>query len=127
MITALGLIESWWALLALPACFVIGFGFAGAGIAAVTWMRNWKDFDLVQLVMLPMFMFSATFYPISVYPEVLEWIVRVLPLYHGIELVRALTTGSVTAFQLVNVAYLVTMGLVGMAIASRRIDKLLLK
>ena len=90
-------------------------------------MRNWKDFDLVQLVMLPMFMFSATFYPISVYPEVLEWIVRVLPLYHGIELVRALTTGSVTAFQLVNVAYLVTMGLVGMAIASRRIDKLLLK
>ena len=92
VITALGLVESWWTLLALPACFVIGFGFAGAGIAAVTWMRNWKDFDLIQLVMLPMFMFSATFYPISVYPEVLEWIVRVLPLYHGIELVRSLTT-----------------------------------
>jgi len=93
VIVALGLVESWWALLALPACFVIGFGFAGAGIAAVTWMRNWKDFDLVQLVMLPMFMFSATFYPISVYPEVLEWVVRCLPLYHGIELVRSLTTG----------------------------------
>ena len=86
-----------------------------------------KDFDLIQLVMLPMFMFSATFYPISVYPEVLEWIVRVLPLYHGIELVRALTTGSVTAFQLVNVAYLLIMGLIGIRIASRRIDKLLLK
>ena len=127
VITALGLVESWWALLALPACFVIGFGFAGAGIAAVTWMRNWKDFDLIQLVMLPMFMFSATFYPISVYPEVLEWIVRVLPLYHGIELVRSLTTGSVSAFQLVNVAYLLIMGLIGLAIASRRIDKLLLK
>ena len=127
VITMLGLVESWWALLALPACFVIGFGFAGAGIAAVTWMRNWKDFDLISLVMLPMFMFSATFYPISVYPEVLEWAVRVLPLYHGIELVRSLTTGSVTAFQLVNVAYLLTMGLIGMAIASRRIDGLLLK
>ncbi|MDH4103077.1 MAG: ABC transporter permease [Thermoleophilia bacterium] len=127
VITLLGLVQSWWALLALPACFVIGFGFAGAGIAAVTWMRNWKDFDLIQLIMLPMFMFSATFYPIAVYPEVLEWIVRVLPLYHGIELVRSLTTGSVGAYQLVNVAYLATMGLVGMAIASRRIDKLLLK
>ena len=127
VIVALGLVESWWALLALPACFVIGFGFAGAGIAAVTWMRNWKDFDLIQLIMLPMFMFSATFYPISVYPEVLEWIVRCLPLYHGIELVRSLTTGAVGAMQLVNVAYLATMGLVGMAIASRRIDKLLLK
>src|SRR5207344_2060440 len=83
VIVALGLVESPWALLALPACFVIGFGFAGAGIAAVTWMRTWKDFDLIQLIMLPMFMFSATFYPISVYPEVLEWIVRCLPLYQG--------------------------------------------
>ena len=127
VITALGLVDSWWGLLALPACFVIGFGFAGAGIAAVTWMRTWKDFDIVQLVMLPMFMFSATFYPISVYPEVLEWVVRCLPLYHGIELVRALTTGAVGAMQLVNVAYLATMGLVGAAIASRRIDGLLLK
>jgi lipooligosaccharide transport system permease protein len=127
VIAMLGLVESWWALLALPACFVIGFGFAGAGIAAVTWMRTWKDFDLVQLVMLPMFMFSATFYPITIYPQLIEWIVRILPLYHGIELVRALTTGTVSAFQLVNVAYLLLMGLVGMALASRRIDKLLLK
>ena len=127
VITALGLVQSWWALLALPACFVIGFGFAGAGIAAVTWLRNWKDFDILQLVMLPMFMFSATFYPISVYPQVLEWVVRVLPLYQGIELVRALTTGAVDPSLLVNVAYLVTLGLVGMWIASKRIDGLLLK
>jgi lipooligosaccharide transport system permease protein len=122
-----GLINSWWAVLVLPACFVIGFGFAGAGIAAVTWMRNWQDFDLIQLVMLPMFLFSATFYPISVYPEAIEWVVRVLPLYHGIELVRALATGTPEEFQLVNVAYLLTLGLVGMFIASRRIDGLLLK
>jgi lipooligosaccharide transport system permease protein len=74
-----------------------------------------------------MFLFSATFYPISVYPEVLEWVVRVLPLYHGIELVRALATGTPAAFQLVNVAYLLTLGTVGMLIASRRIDGLLLK
>jgi lipooligosaccharide transport system permease protein len=127
LVLALGVIDSWWALLVLPACFVIGFGFAGAGIAAVTWMRSWQDFDLIQLVMLPMFLFSATFYPISVYPEVLEWVVRALPLYHGIELVRALATGTPEAFQLVNVAYLLTMGLVGMFVASRRIDGLLLK
>jgi lipooligosaccharide transport system permease protein len=127
VIVALGLVQSWWGLLALPACFVIGFGFAGAGIAAVTWMRNWKDFDLLTLVMLPMFMFSATFYPISVYPEAVEWVVRVLPLYHGIELVRSLSLGSVGTFQLVNVAYLLSLGAVGMVLASRRIDGLLLK
>jgi lipooligosaccharide transport system permease protein len=127
VIASLGVLDSWWAVLVLPACFVIGFGFAGAGIAAVTWMRSWQDFDLIQLVMLPMFLFSATFYPISVYPEAIEWVVRVLPLYHGIELVRALATGTPAAFQLVNVAYLLTLGLVGMLIASRRIDGLLLK
>jgi lipooligosaccharide transport system permease protein len=127
VIVLLGLVDSPWAILALPACFVIGFGFAGAGIAAVTWMRTWKDFDLIQLIMLPMFMFSATFYPISVYPAVLEWIVRCLPLYHGIELVRSLCTGAVGAHQLVNVAYLLALGLVGLWISSRRIDGLLLK
>ena len=127
VIGALGVLDSWWAVLVLPACFVIGFGFAGAGIAAVTWMRSWQDFDLIQLVMLPMFLFSATFYPISVYPEAIEWVVRVLPLYHGIELVRALATGTPEAFQLVNVAYLLSLGMVGMIIASKRVDGLLLK
>ena len=127
VIGAMGLIESWWGLLAFPACFVIGFGFAGAGIAAVTWMRSWKDFEFTTLVMLPLFLFSATFYPITVYPEALQWIVQALPLYHGVSLVRALTTGAVSAVQLLNVAYLLVLGLVGMAIASRRIDGLLLK
>ncbi len=127
VISVLGYVDSLWAVLVLPACFVIGFGFAGAGIAAVTWMRNWKDFDLVQLVMLPMFMFSATFYPIAVYPDAVEWLVQALPLYHGIELVRSLTTGTVGAIQLLNVTYLGLLGLVGMAIAGRRIDGLLLK
>jgi lipooligosaccharide transport system permease protein len=127
VIVALGLIDSWWAVLVLPGCFVIGFGFAGAGIAAITWLRTWKDFDLLQLLMLPMFLFSATFYPISVYPEVLEWVVRVLPLYQGIELIRTLATGTPGALQLVNVAYLLAMGLIGMLLASKRIDGLLLK
>ena len=127
ILLVLGLIESWWGILIIPACFVIGFGFAGAGIAAVTWMRSWQDFDLIQLVMLPMFLFATTFFPLSVYPEAIEWIVAALPLYHGIELVRSLATGAVSAFQLVNVAYLAIMGVVGMKVASRRIDGLLLK
>ncbi|MGH3110062.1 MAG: ABC transporter permease, partial [Gaiellaceae bacterium] len=100
---------------------------AGAGIAAMTWMRSWQDFDLIQLVMLPMFLFATTFFPLAVYPEAIEWVIQALPLYHGIELVRSLSTGAVSAFQLVNVAYLLTMGVVGMAIAARRIDRVLLK
>ena len=121
-----GYIESWWAVLALPATFVIGFGFAGAGIAAVTWMRNWQDFDLVQLVMLPMFLFSATFYPLSVYPHWLQIVVRCTPLYNAISLIRALMLGAVGSYQLLNVAYLLVFGLIGIRISSRRIGKLLL-
>ncbi len=126
VITVLGLVDSWWAILALPACILIGFAFAGAGIAAVTWMRSWQNFELLQLVMLPMFLFSATFYPLSVYPEAIQWLVRCFPLYHAIELIRSLTTGTVSALLLVDIAYLGTMGVIGMVIAGRRIDKLLL-
>ena len=67
-----GLVESWWALLALPATVFIGFAFAGAGIAAVTYMRSWQDFDILNLAILPMFLFSATFFPLSTYPDWLE-------------------------------------------------------
>jgi lipooligosaccharide transport system permease protein len=126
VIGVLGLIDSWWALLALPATIFVGFAFAGAGIAAVTYMRSWQDFDILNLAILPMFLFSATFFPLSTYPGWLEAIVQATPLYHGVELLRALTTGSVGVAQLANVAYLAALGLVGTLIAGRRISKLLL-
>jgi len=126
VVVALGLVESWWALLALPATVFIGFAFAGAGIAAVTYMRSWQDFDILNLAILPMFLFSATFFPLSTYPDWLELAIQATPLYHGVDLVRALTTGSVGSGQLVNVAYLTVLGLVGTWIAGRRVEKLLL-
>ena len=123
---ALGLLHSWWALLALPSAVVVGFGFAGIGIAASTFLRSWQDFEMVQIVLLPMFLFSATFYPLSVYPAALQWVVRFSPLYHGIELVRAMTLGTVGPINLLNAAYLVALGLVGIRIARRRMAGLLL-
>lgn len=126
VITALGLVESWWAVLALPATVFIGFAFAGAGIAAVTYMRSWQDFDILNLAVLPMFLFSATFFPLSTYPDWLEALVQATPLYHAVSLLRGLTTGAVGGAQVVDVAYLAVLGLVGAYIASRRISKLLL-
>ncbi len=126
VILALGLVESWWALLALPATVFVGFAFAGAGIAAVTYMRSWQDFDILNLAILPMFLFSATFFPISTYPDWLELVIQATPLYHGVDLLRSLTTGTVGAAQFVNVAYLTVLGIVGTWIASRRVEKLLL-
>jgi lipooligosaccharide transport system permease protein len=73
-----------------------------------------------------MFLFSATFFPLSTYPDWLEWVIRATPLYNGVELLRALTTGTVSSTQLLNVAYLAVLGIVGMVIAGRRVEKLLL-
>ena len=126
VVLALGLVQSWWAVLALPATVFIGFAFAGAGIAAVTYMRSWQDFDILNLAVLPMFLFSATFFPLSTYPGWLEAVVQVTPLYHAVSLLRGLTTGAVGAAQLVDVAYLAVLGVIGAMIAGRRIAKLLL-
>jgi lipooligosaccharide transport system permease protein len=124
---ALGLIESAWGLFALPGAVLIGFAFAGLGVAAVTFMRTWQDFEFVALFQLPMFLFSATFFPISTYPEALQWVVRFSPLYHAIQFLRALNLGTVGWPQLVDVAYLLALGVVGLTIAQRRVGKLLLK
>jgi len=90
-------------------------------------MRTWQDFEFVALVQLPMFLFSATFFPISTYPDAVQWVVRCSPLYHAISLLRALNLGEPGWTQLVNVAYLLVLGLVGLAIAQRRVGTLLLK
>jgi len=124
---AMGLVLSPWGLLALPAAVLIGFAFAGAGMAATTWIRSWQDFELIQLVILPLFLFSSTFYPVDALPESVRLVVELTPLYHGVELVRGLTTGAVEQGILVHVAYLATMGLVGLAITGRRLERLLLK
>ena len=72
-----GLLVSPWALLALPAALLVAFAFAAIGMAATSYMRSWQDFDLVTLAVLPMFLFSTTFYPLSVYPRWLQIVGRV--------------------------------------------------
>jgi lipooligosaccharide transport system permease protein len=121
----LGLVHSWWALLALPAALLVGASFAGAGLAATTFMRGWQDFDLVQLVILPMFLFSGTFYPLSTYPPALRVVVRCTPLYQAVAILRALVMGTPGWATLGHAAFLAVVGLVGLAIASRRMAKLL--
>ncbi len=126
VMAALGLVHSPWLLLAVPASVLIGFAFAGVGMAATTYMRSWKDFDFVILATLPMFLFSATFYPLSVYPRPLQIVVECTPLYHAVTLLRGLSLGVTGPAMLVSVAYLAVLGLAGLYVASRRIRRLLL-
>jgi len=123
---AFGDIHSYWALLALPAATLIGLCFAGVGTAATTFMRSWQDFDLVQLGILPLFLFSATFYPLSTYPDAGQWVVRLTPLYHGVALLRQLTLGEITWSAIGHVAYLAILGVAGVVVAGRRLERRLL-
>ena len=124
---ALGLVHSAWAVLAIPVALLIGFAFAGAGMAATTFMRSWQDFEYVMVATLPMFLFSATFYPLSVYPRPIQLVVDCTPLYQGIALLRGLTLGYVSPGLLWHVLYLAVLGLGGLALAGRRISRLLLR
>jgi lipooligosaccharide transport system permease protein len=124
---ALGLVLSPTAILAIPGALLIGLAAASVGMAACTFMRKWQDFDMVNMVTLPLFLFAGTFFPISVYPEWLRIIVEFTPLYRGVHMMRAFTTGQIDSMVLVDIAYLSIMGLIGIVITSRRLRILLLK
>jgi lipooligosaccharide transport system permease protein len=125
-VAGLGLISSPLGILAFPAAMVVGFGFAGAGMAATTFVRKWQDFDIMQLAIMPMFLFSGTFYPITAYPPALQIFVQCTPLYRGVHLIRALTTGTPDIWIAADVIYLIAMGLIGLWIVSKRLHRLLL-
>lgn len=123
---AMGLVHSWWALLVVPAALLLGFAFAAVGMAATTWMRSWQDFEYITLLIIPMFLFSATFFPISSYPDGLQHVVAVTPLYQGVSLIRGLTLGELSPWMLVSVGYLALMAAGGLWLASRRVARRLL-
>ncbi len=127
VIVLMGLVQSPWAVFAVPAATLLAFAFAATGMAATTYMRSWQDFDLISLVVLPLFLFSGTFYPLTAYPEPLRVLIMLTPLWQGVDMIRALVTGYVEPSILWHVAYLGTMGLVGLSIVGRRLDRLLLK
>lgn len=127
VMVTMGLMPSPWGLLAVPAALLIGFAFASVGMATTTFMRSWQDFDMVTLVTLPLFLFSATFYPVTQYPGWLQVVTTLSPLYHGVELIRGLTLGAIDWSLAGHVAFLAIMGLAGLTIASRRIAALLLE
>ncbi len=127
VMAVLGLIVSPWVILAVPAALLIGFAFGAVGMAATSFMRTWQDFDLIQLVILPLFLFSGTFYPVDAYPEPIRVLVQLTPLYQGVDLLRSLVVGHLEWSLLLHVVYLALMGTVGLIVVARRLDKLLLK
>ena len=111
---ALGLVASPWAVFCLPAAMLVSFAFGGMGMFGTCYMRSWQDFDLVSLAIVPLFLFSGVFYPLSLYPEWLRVLVSLTPLYQGVALLRGLDTGVVGPLFVVHACYLALFGVVGL-------------
>ena len=127
VMTALGLTASWWAILMLPAALLISFAFGAVGMAVTTYMKTWQDLEVVTLAVLPMFLFSGTFYSLSVYPTWLRIVIECLPLQHGIAALRALNAGVLDWSLVGHLSYFVAMAVVGMIVTTQRLEKLLLR
>jgi lipooligosaccharide transport system permease protein len=126
IMTLLGYVVSPWAILCWPSAILISLAFASAGMAGTTYMRTWQDFDMVSLAFIPLFLFSATFYPLTVFPGWLQFVVRCTPLYQGVVLVRAADLGIFFWVLLLHIAYLVAMAVGGVVVTRRRLGRLLL-
>ncbi|GAA1927354.1 ABC transporter permease [Microbacterium aoyamense] len=122
----LGLNLAWTAILAIPAVLLIAFGFASLGMAVTSYMKTFQQMDWINIVLLPMFLFSATLYPITVYPDWVQGIIQAFPLWHAVELIRGLTTGSLQPVMWVHVFYFVVMIAVGLVFTTKRLRALFL-
>ena len=122
------IILSPWALLALPAAIFVSASFSAMAICLTTFIRKIEDFDsAMNLLVMPMFLFSGIFVPISRFPRAVQWLAQAAPLYHAVATLRALTTGAVGPIILVHLAYLFLAGCAAFALALHRLERKLIK
>jgi len=127
VLAGLGLVTSWWALLAVPAAILVAFGFASFGMAITSYMKSHHQMNLFDIFLLPMFLFSGAFYPLTVFPGWAQAIIKALPLGQGIELVTKAMTGNFGINILVNIAYFIVMICVGLFFTTKRLNALFMK
>ncbi|AMB39711.1 ABC transporter permease [Arthrobacter sp. TES] len=123
----MGLLTTWWAILVIPASVLIAFGFASFGMGITSFMKTFQQMDWINFFLLPMFLFSATFYPLSVYPQPIQWFIQAMPLWHGVELLRQISAGSFSPATAIHVAYYLVMIVLGIMLTTGRLRQLFLK
>lgn len=124
----MGLVISPMLFFVIPASILIGAAFSAACLATTAYLRTVQDFDLpMGLVVMPMFLFSGTFFPISIYPLPIQLAMELTPLFHAVGLLRGLATGLVGLHELWDLVYLVAFGSIAMWIALNRLQSRLIK
>jgi lipooligosaccharide transport system permease protein len=123
----MGLIPSWWGVLAIPAAVLIAFGFASIGMAITSYFKSYQQMGLINISLLPIFLFSGSFYPLSVFPEWAQIIIKTLPLWHAIEMIRNLSLGIINISLLGHIAYFLVMVVVGLFFTTKRLNALFMR
>ncbi len=120
-----GTFHSWWALLCLPAAVLTGMAFAPGIFGYSATLETDSGFALLfRFVIMPMFLFSGTFFPVSQLPGWLEPLAYLTPLWHGVDLCRDLALGTVSwGSSLGHVAYLLLWTAGGFAFALRTFSR----
>jgi len=125
--TPMGLIPSWWGVLAMPAAVLIAFGFASIGMAITSYFKSYQQMGLINISLLPIFLFSGSFYPLSVFPDWAQIIIKTLPLWHAIEMIRNLSLGIINLSLLGHIAYFLVMIVVGLFFTTKRLNALFMR
>jgi lipooligosaccharide transport system permease protein len=122
-----GAIESAWGILAVPAAVLVGWAHAAPITGFSVGRESDAAFPLVfRLGIMPSYLFSGTFFPTSQLPDALERVAQVTPLWHGVELCRSLTLGTVTPLgALGHVAWISVFIVVGLWLSRREFTKAL--
>jgi lipooligosaccharide transport system permease protein len=127
IVAALGLVTTWWGILAVPAAVLVAFGFASFGMAITSYMTSHHEMNFFEIFLLPMFLFSGAFYPLTVFPGWAQGIIKALPLRQAIELVTRCMNGQFTIHLLVNVTYFLVMICIGLFFTTKRLNALFMK
>jgi lipooligosaccharide transport system permease protein len=115
-------------ILAFPGAVLAAAAFSSIALCITSFVRKIDDFDMVVgLAVMPMFLFSGTFFPIARVPLALRWIIQALPLYHGVVMLRQLTTGDVQPGIVGHIAYLLVVGGAAFVVAMLRLERALVK
>jgi lipooligosaccharide transport system permease protein len=127
VVAAFGLLSSWWALLMIPAAVLVAFAFASIGMTLTSYMTSFQQLNWLNFWLLPLFLFSGTFYPITLYPQWLQTIIMVTPLWQAIAMMRSLAFGILDGALILHVMYFVVLAVVGLFVTTRRLDALFLR
>jgi lipooligosaccharide transport system permease protein len=114
-------IRSPWGVLAWPVAVLLGLSFAAPVAAFAAWLERDEGFNaLFRFGITPLFLFSGVFFPLERLPKVLQVLAFMTPLWHGVDLMRHLTLGTVTFWPAVgHVAFILAWLVAGTTLALR--------